>query len=251
MRLKLAGGEPEIVTKEPGAHKALGQPRRRLRRRHLDDADDADARRAAARRRHRWCARSPTRPRRPASPAWRGAAPSCSRSRRATASSSCPPTGSCRPTSRPKRRYPVIVTVYGGPDAGSVQNAWPGLSAHYWAQRGVITVSVDHRGSGHFGKAGTALMHRQLGTWEMTDLGTAAAWLRREAVRPGRPHRHHRRQLRRLHHGDGDDARRRPVQLRHRGLVGHRLAAVRLGLHRALHGSAVREPGGLQGRARC
>ena len=49
----------------------------------------------------------------------------------------------------------MIFTVYGGPDAGSVQNAWPGLSAHYWAQRGVITISVDHRGSGHFGKAGS------------------------------------------------------------------------------------------------
>jgi dipeptidyl-peptidase-4 len=42
----------------------------------------------------------------------------------------------------------------------------------------VITVSVDHRGSGHFGKRGTALMHRQLGKWEMTDLMAAAAWLR-------------------------------------------------------------------------
>ena len=59
-----------------------------------------------------------------------------------------------------------------------MQDVWPSLSAHYWAERGVITISVDHRGSGHFGKAGTALMHRQLGTWEMTDLSTAAAWLR-------------------------------------------------------------------------
>jgi dipeptidyl-peptidase-4 len=59
-----------------------------------------------------------------------------------------------------------------------VSNAWQGLSPHYWAQRGVITISVDHRGSGHFGKAGIGLMHRQLGKWEMTDLMAAAAWLR-------------------------------------------------------------------------
>jgi dipeptidyl-peptidase-4 len=37
---------------------------------------------------------------------------------------------------------------------------------------------VDHRASGHFGKTGVALMHRQLGKWEMTDLVAAAKWLR-------------------------------------------------------------------------
>ena len=85
----------------------------------------------------------------------------------------------------PSKRYPVIVTIYGGPDAGSVNNSWAALGAHYWAQRGVITISVDHRGSGHFGKAGTALLHRQLGKWEMTDLMAAAAWLRtRPFVQP-------------------------------------------------------------------
>jgi dipeptidyl-peptidase 4 len=76
------------------------------------------------------------------------------------------------------RRYPVIFSIYGGPDAGRVRNAWPGLDAHYWAQRGIITVGVDHRGSGHFGKKGVALMHRRLGHWEMTDLITAATWVR-------------------------------------------------------------------------
>jgi len=77
-----------------------------------------------------------------------------------------------------KKTYPVIFSIYSGPDAGTVANAWPGLQAHYWAQRGVITISVDHRASGHFGKKGVALMHRTLGTWEMADLMAAAAWLR-------------------------------------------------------------------------
>jgi dipeptidyl-peptidase-4 len=77
-----------------------------------------------------------------------------------------------------RKQYPVIFTIYGGPDAGQVNNAFPSLAAHYWAQRGVITISVDHRGSGHFGKQGVALMHRQLGKWEMTDLITATKWLR-------------------------------------------------------------------------
>ena len=78
----------------------------------------------------------------------------------------------------PSRRYPVIFSIYGGPDDRTVKNNWLGLRPHYWAQKGVIAVSVDHRGSGHFGKKGTALMHRNLGKWEMADLCAAARWLR-------------------------------------------------------------------------
>ncbi len=78
----------------------------------------------------------------------------------------------------PKKSYPVVFNVYGGPNSGTVRNAWPGLAAHYWAERGVISISVDHRGSGHFGKKGVALMHRNLGKWEMADLIAASRWLR-------------------------------------------------------------------------
>jgi dipeptidyl-peptidase-4 len=78
----------------------------------------------------------------------------------------------------PQRQYPVIFSIYGGPDAATVRNNWLGNQPHYWAQRGVITISVDHRGSGHFGKQGVALMHRNLGKWEMADLIAAAKWLR-------------------------------------------------------------------------
>lgn len=78
----------------------------------------------------------------------------------------------------PKKKYPVIFSIYGGPDAGTVRDAFPGLQPHYWAERGVITISVDHRGSGHFGKKGVWLMHRNLGKWEMHDLIAAAEWLR-------------------------------------------------------------------------
>jgi dipeptidyl-peptidase-4 len=76
------------------------------------------------------------------------------------------------------RQYPVIFNIYGGPDAGTVQNRWVGLQPHYWAERGVISISVDHRASGHFGKNAVALMHRNLGKWEMADLIAATKWLR-------------------------------------------------------------------------
>jgi dipeptidyl-peptidase-4 len=39
-------------------------------------------------------------------------------------------------------------------------------------------MSVDHRGSGHFGKKGTDLMHRCLGKWEMHDYIEAVKYLR-------------------------------------------------------------------------
>jgi dipeptidyl-peptidase-4 len=76
------------------------------------------------------------------------------------------------------KQYPVLLSIYGGPDAATVYNSWPGVQSHYWAQRGVITVRADHRGSGHFGKRATALMHRCLGKWEIADYGAVAAWLR-------------------------------------------------------------------------
>ena len=78
----------------------------------------------------------------------------------------------------PGRQYPVIFSIYGGPDAGTVRNSWLGLQPHYWAQRGVIAMSVDHRAGGAFGKKGVALMHRNLGKWEMNDLIVATKWLR-------------------------------------------------------------------------
>lgn len=76
------------------------------------------------------------------------------------------------------RQHPVIVSIYGSPDNAGVRNAWAGAPAHYWAQRGVIWLVVDHRGSGHFGKKGSAQMHRRLGHWEMHDYTAAARWLK-------------------------------------------------------------------------
>lgn len=78
----------------------------------------------------------------------------------------------------PNTPYPVIFSIYGGPDAGTVRNTWKGTANQHWANEGVIQIAVDHRASGHFGKEGVALMHRQLGHWEMEDYITAAKWLK-------------------------------------------------------------------------
>lgn len=76
------------------------------------------------------------------------------------------------------KKYPVIFSVYGGPGMGTVRNSssmW--MVNYYLAQEGIIVIEVDHRGSGHFGKKGIDLMHRQLGKWELHDYGAAVKWL--------------------------------------------------------------------------
>ena len=80
----------------------------------------------------------------------------------------------------PARKYPVLIEIYGGPGAGTVSDSWRGLDAQWFAQEGLVQVAVDHRGSGHFGKEGVALMHRNLGKWEMHDYIEAVKWLRRK-----------------------------------------------------------------------
>ncbi|MCX2478748.1 DPP IV N-terminal domain-containing protein [Pedobacter sp. MC2016-15] len=76
------------------------------------------------------------------------------------------------------KTYPVVFSMYGGPDAGTVTNTWKGTANQWWANEGIIQISVDHRASGQFGKEGVALMHRNLGKWEMKDYITAAKWLK-------------------------------------------------------------------------
>ncbi|NJD23468.1 MAG: S9 family peptidase [Melioribacter sp.] len=79
----------------------------------------------------------------------------------------------------PNKKYAVIFNEYGGPNSASVRNSYPfGLAQSYLAQQGIISISVDHRGSGHFGKKGVALMYRNLGKWEMHDYAAAVKWLK-------------------------------------------------------------------------
>jgi dipeptidyl-peptidase-4 len=75
-------------------------------------------------------------------------------------------------------KHPVVFTIYGGPDAGGVRNMWAGYQPRWYAQNGIVTISVDHRGSGQFGKKGLDYMHRALGKWEISDYSDAVKWLR-------------------------------------------------------------------------
>jgi dipeptidyl-peptidase-4 len=78
----------------------------------------------------------------------------------------------------PSRKYPVLISIYGGPDAGNTWDSW-GFTGQqqFYAKEGLIQVMMDHRGSGHFGKNGVNYMHRDLGNWELVDYGTMVKWL--------------------------------------------------------------------------
>jgi len=76
------------------------------------------------------------------------------------------------------KKYPVLINVYGGPAAINVRQGWSTNSMSNWyAYEGLITVSLDHRGSLHFGKKGQNEMHRNLGNVEVKDYSTCVKWL--------------------------------------------------------------------------
>ena len=77
------------------------------------------------------------------------------------------------------KKYPVLISIYGGPNAGTVSDGWRlSMQAQGLAAEGLIQVAIDHRASGHFGKEGVALMYHNLGKWEMNDYIEAVKWLR-------------------------------------------------------------------------
>ena len=77
----------------------------------------------------------------------------------------------------PNKKYPLLVSIYGGPNAGTVMDSWSSNpTKEGWAEEGLIQVAFDHRASGHFGKEGVNYMYRDLGHWEMEDYMTMAKW---------------------------------------------------------------------------
>lgn len=72
----------------------------------------------------------------------------------------------------PKKKYPVIVYVYGGPHAQLVTNRWLGgasLWNQYMAQKGYVMFTLDNRGSANRGFEFESIIHRQCGQKEMED----------------------------------------------------------------------------------
>ncbi len=80
----------------------------------------------------------------------------------------------------PSRQYAALLYVYGGPGSQTVTDAWGGsryLWHHLLAERGIIVVSVDNRGTGARGRDFKKVTYLNLGEHETRDQAEAARWL--------------------------------------------------------------------------
>jgi len=84
------------------------------------------------------------------------------------------------PNFNPKKQYPVLMYVYGGPGSQTVRNSF-GSSNDWWfqmlAQKGYVVVSVDNRGTGARGQEFKKLTYLNLGKYETEDQIEAAKYL--------------------------------------------------------------------------
>jgi dipeptidyl-peptidase 4 len=82
----------------------------------------------------------------------------------------------------PKKKYPVVVFVYGGPAAQTVTNAWPGRSDsffnQYLAQQGYLVFSLDNRGTPRRGREFGGALYEKQGTVEVDDQLRGVEWLK-------------------------------------------------------------------------
>ncbi len=72
---------------------------------------------------------------------------------------------------QPGKRYPVMVNVYGGPNAQSVRNSWAGGVSldQVFAQKGYAVWALDNRGTFYRGHKFETPVHRNLGAIELED----------------------------------------------------------------------------------
>jgi dipeptidyl-peptidase-4 len=83
----------------------------------------------------------------------------------------------------PNKKYPVLIYVYGGPGHQTVNNSW--ANSDYWwmqllAQHGIISVSINNRGSGAQGEAFKKMTYLQLGKYETEDMITLAKYMAKQ-----------------------------------------------------------------------
>jgi len=78
------------------------------------------------------------------------------------------------------KKYPLMANIYGGPDFSFVQDGFAGTFGANEKTDDIISVQMDHRGSGQFGKMGQDYLYRQLGKWEIEDYTTAIKFLEKK-----------------------------------------------------------------------
>ena len=79
-----------------------------------------------------------------------------------------------------EKEYPVLMFVYGGPGAQTVENRYDGFNGKWFqmlAEKGYIVVSVDNRGTGARGRDFRTVTYKELGKYETMDQIDAAKYL--------------------------------------------------------------------------
>ena len=83
----------------------------------------------------------------------------------------------------PAKKYPVIVSLYGGPHAQLVVNSWGGatfLFNELLAQEGYIIFTLDNRGSFGRGHAFETPIYHHMGEVELADQLSGVEWLKKQ-----------------------------------------------------------------------
>ncbi|HET6252606.1 MAG TPA: DPP IV N-terminal domain-containing protein [Puia sp.] len=76
------------------------------------------------------------------------------------------------------KKYPVVLTIYGGPESHGVYNSYETDGWQQWlAQNGYISVDINNRGVSNYGSKFMKVVYRQLGKWESHDFVEAAKYL--------------------------------------------------------------------------
>jgi dipeptidyl-peptidase 4 len=81
----------------------------------------------------------------------------------------------------PKKRYPVIVEVYGGPGVQTVSREWGPLGDVFYNARGYVVFRLDNRGSSNRGKRFEDVIHRNMGDAEVRDQLLGIDWLKAQS----------------------------------------------------------------------
>ena len=79
----------------------------------------------------------------------------------------------------PFQKYPLILSVYGGPDSRAVSNRYQ--NGHRYCERGYMVAQIDNRGTSGRGKAFKAAAYKKLGD---VDIGDQADGIRYLMTRP-------------------------------------------------------------------
>jgi dipeptidyl-peptidase 4 len=81
----------------------------------------------------------------------------------------------------PSKKYPVLINVYGGPQAQQVRNAWSGIT-FLWhemmAEKGYVIFTLDNRGSYNRGHAFETPIYHHFGRVELEDQLTGVQYLK-------------------------------------------------------------------------